>query len=314
MSVPQVALVTGASSGIGEEAALLLLDAGYTVYAVARRTERMHRLAERGVTTLAADLTDDASLVAVVKQIIADTGRIDLLVNNAGYGSFGAVEDVPLDEARRQFEVNVFGLARLIQLVLPHMRAQHSGRIVNVSSVAGKIYEPLGAWYHATKFAVEGLSDSLRIELRPFGIDVVLIEPGPIVTEWNTIARASLLASSTGTPYADEAVAVARVLAAADVPHPNNQPIVVARKILKAATTRRPAARYPVGRGAGSMVRARRLLPERDHRAHVPPLSRSTHLARGLDQPARTRHAGSTCRNTSGPSRWPDPSRRTEPE
>ena len=116
-----------------------------------------------------------------------------MLVNNAGYGSYGAVEDVPIDEARRQFEVNVFGLARLIQLVTPQMRAQGSGRIINISSIGGKFYEPLGAWYHATKFAVEGLSDSLRLELAPFGIDVVIIEPGPIRTEWNTISRDSLV-------------------------------------------------------------------------------------------------------------------------
>ena len=188
----RVALVTGGSSGIGEQTALGLRKAGFEVYAVARRVDRMAALERAGVHTFAMDVTDDASMVAGVERVIGETGRIDVLVNNAGYGSYGAVEDVPIDEARRQFEVNVFGLARLCQLVTPHMRERESGRIINISSIGGKFYEPLGAWYHATKFAVEGFSDSLRVELRPFGIDVVLIEPGPIVTEWNTISRESL--------------------------------------------------------------------------------------------------------------------------
>src|SRR5918992_500416 len=146
----------------------------------------MAGLASYGVHAFAMDVTNDASMVAGVGRVIAEQGRLDVLVNNAGYGSYGAVEDVPIDEARRQFEVNVLGLGRLIQLVVPHMRARRSGRIVNVSSIGGKFYEPLGAWYHATKFAVEGLSDSLRLELAPFGIHVVIVEPGAIVTEWNT--------------------------------------------------------------------------------------------------------------------------------
>ena len=186
-----------------------------------------------------------------------------MLVNNAGYGSYGAVEDVPLDEARRQFEVNVFGLAGLIQLIVPHMRAQGSGRIINISSIGGKIYEPLGGWYHATKFAVEGLSDSLRIELRPFGIDVVLIEPGPILSEWNAIARENMAKTSAGGAYAGQAASMTRVLEAVDASGRSSEPVGVARKIVKAATVSHPRARYPVGRGAGTIVRARRLLPDR---------------------------------------------------
>src|SRR3954470_17639690 len=184
----RVALVTGASSGIGAAAARRLHADGFTVYAVARRVERMKDLTDLGIRVEPVDVTDDASMTALVGTILAEAGRIDVLVNNAGYGSYGALEDVPIDEARRQFEVNVFGLARLTQLVLPQMRSRRSGRIVNISSMGGRIYEPLGSWYHATKFAVEGLSDSLRMELAPFGIQVVVIQPGAIRTEWAAIS------------------------------------------------------------------------------------------------------------------------------
>lgn len=264
----KVALVTGASSGIGEAAATRLIDAGFTVYAGARRLDRMAALASRGAILLPLDLTDDASIVAAVERIRTERGRIDVLLNNAGYGSYGAVEDVPIEEARRQFDVNVFGLARLTQLVTPHMRAQGSagpsgGRIINISSIGGKFYEPFGAWYHATKFAVEGFSDSLRMELKPFGVDVVLIEPGPIITEWNEIARDSLLERSGDTDYATYARRAHRVLTEFDKPGRASRPEAVARKIRKAATTRRPAARYPVGRGARMITSSRDHLPDR---------------------------------------------------
>jgi NAD(P)-dependent dehydrogenase (short-subunit alcohol dehydrogenase family) len=260
---PQVALVTGGSSGIGECTVRELLDAGFVVYTVARRVDRMQALAEAGAQVFAMDVTDDDSMVAGVQRIIDEQGRIDVLVNNAGYGSYGAVEDVPIEEARRQFEVNVFGLARLTQLVTPHMRAQGSGRIINLSSIGAKFYEPFGAWYHATKFAVEGLSDSLRMELKPFGVDVVLIEPGPILTEWNEIARDSLLERSGHTDYGRYAKRAHRVLTEFDKPGRASTPEAVARKIRKAATTRRPAARYPVGRGARIITSSRDHLPDR---------------------------------------------------
>src|SRR6185312_3578889 len=174
----RTAFVTGASAGIGEATVRALLAAGYRVFAGARRLDRMADLAAVGATLIKLDLTDDASIVAAIEAIKSEAGRIDVLVNNAGYGSYGALEDVPLAEGRRQFEVNVFGLARLCQLALPMMRAQKSGKIVNVTSIGGKIWEPLGAWYHATKFAVEGLSDCLRVEVAPFGVDVIVVEPG----------------------------------------------------------------------------------------------------------------------------------------
>ncbi|WP_416954262.1 oxidoreductase [Nocardioides sp. T5] len=258
-----VALVTGGSSGIGESTARALLARGFTVYAVARRVDRMAELQAAGVHTFAMDVTDDASMVAGIDRIVAEQGRIDVLVNNAGYGSYGAVEDVPIEEARRQFEVNVFGLARLVQLVTPHMRAQRSGRIINISSIGGKFYEPFGAWYHATKFAVEGFSDSLRMELRPFGIQVVLIEPGPIRTEWNEIARDSLLERSGDGPYASYARQAHDVMERFDEPSRASTPEEVADKIVKAALAKRPAARYPVGRGARMITTSRDLLPDR---------------------------------------------------
>jgi NAD(P)-dependent dehydrogenase (short-subunit alcohol dehydrogenase family) len=257
----RVALVTGGSSGIGEETARGLVESGFTTYAVARRTDRLAALEPDGVRTFAMDVTDDASMVAGIDRIVGEHGRLDVLVNNAGYGSYGAVEDVSIDEARRQFEVNVFGLARLVQLVTPHMREQGGGRIINISSIGGKFYEPMGAWYHATKFAVEGFSDSLRLELAPFGIDVVIIEPGPIRTEWSTISRDGLVEVSQGGAYEERAARIRDVMERGDGPR-SSGPDVVAKKIVKAATTKHPRARYPVGRGAGSIVLARRLLPD----------------------------------------------------
>jgi short-subunit dehydrogenase len=185
-------------------------------------------------------------------------------VNNAGYGSYGALEDVPMAEARRQFDVNLFALARLTQLVLPHLRALGSGYIVNISSIGGKMYEPLGAWYHATKFAVEGLSDSLRMELAPFGIHVVIIEPGAIRTEWATLAAESQLRVSGRGPYAEQAAVSAAVLDATErLRGRASSPEVVAHAVATAVTARRPKTRYAVGSGARPILVARRLLPDR---------------------------------------------------
>jgi NAD(P)-dependent dehydrogenase (short-subunit alcohol dehydrogenase family) len=223
----------------------------------------MAGLEKDGIRTFHLDVTDDASMTSGVERILREEGRIDVLVNNAGYGSYGALEDVPIEEARRQFEVNVFGLARLTQLVLPHLRAQRSGRIINVSSIGGKFYEPLGAWYHATKFAVEGLSDSLRLELRPFGVHVVIIEPGTIRTEWGGIAADSATARSGGTAYARQAKRLAQVYELADRPGVGASPRVVALAIARAATDRRPRIRYAVPFGAKALLALRRLMTDR---------------------------------------------------
>ncbi len=258
----KVALVTGASSGIGEATVKTLLAAGYTVFAGARRQDRMRGLEQQGAILLALDLTDDASIARAAEQIKATQGRIDVLVNNAGYGSYGSVEDVPMEEARRQFEVNVFGLARLTQLLTPMMREQRSGKIVNVTSIGGKFGEPLGGWYHATKFAVEGLSDCMRMELARFGIDVIVVEPGAIKTEWGSIAIESALKYSGSSAYAELAREKAALFSGADGGFAS-EPSVVAEGILKTIKARKPKTRYAIGGGAGVFMFLVRVLPDR---------------------------------------------------
>ena len=263
MTTNKVALVTGASSGIGEATAIELAKAGFTVYAAARRVERMQHLETLHVRPIAMDVTDDASMQAGVERILSDEGRIDVLVNNAGYGSYGALEDVPTEEARAQMEVNVFGAARLCQLVLPHMRAERAGTIVNITSMGGKITTPLGAWYHATKFALEALSDCLRMEVEPFGIDVVVIEPGGIRTEWSGIAADKVRAVSATGPYAAQGNAVAESLDSDTNRRRSSPPELIGRTVRKAVTARRPKTRYAVGFGAKPLIAAHTLLPDR---------------------------------------------------
>ena len=265
----EVALVTGGSSGIGEATALRLQELGYTTYAAARRVERMEHLTTSGIRPLAMDVTDDESMQSGVEQILAEEGRIDVLVNAAGYGSYGALEDVPLSEARNQVEVNLFGAARLTQLVLPRMRDQRSGTIVNITSMGGKIYTPLGAWYHATKHALEALSDCLRMELKPFGIDVVVIEPGGIRTEWPGIAAEKVRAVSGTGPYAPQGNAVADSLASESTRRRSSPPELIARTIGKAVTARRPKTRYAAGYGAKPMIFLHDVLPDRAFDAFI---------------------------------------------
>ena len=262
-TITRTALVTGASSGIGEETARRLQGLGYTVYGAARRTDRLEKLAAEGVRPLAMDVTDDASMTAGIARIIEETGRIDVLVNNAGYGSYGAIEDVPIDEARRQFEVNLFGLGRLVQLVTPHMRGQKSGTIINISSMGGRLTTPLGGWYHATKYAVEALSDALRMELKPFGIDVVLVEPGGICTEWAGIAADHLEETAEGSAYSDQIRAVAGSMRNESVQRRQSPPAVIANAVEKIVTARKPRTRYAVGFMAKPLITARRVLPDR---------------------------------------------------
>jgi short-subunit dehydrogenase len=259
----EIVLLTGASSGIGFETALLLQQSGYKVYAAARRTDRLKKLESQGISILSIDVTSDVSMQQAVQSIIDREGRIDVLINNAGYGSFGSLEEVPMEEARQQFEVNVFGLARLTQLVIPHMREKQYGKIVNIASVAAHIYQPLGSWYHSTKFAVEGLSDCLRVELKPFGIKVILVEPGPIKSEWSGIAVEHLLQSSGKGPYRFIAQRMATTMTRTYEASYVSGSDAVARVIAKSLKRNNPRARYTAGQGASFMIFARRMLGTR---------------------------------------------------
>lgn len=259
----QVILITGASSGIGYDTALKLATQGHIVYGAARRVERMEPLREKGVIPLRMDVTDEASMAEAVQGILDAQGHIDVLVNNAGYGYLGAIENVSLEEARRQLEVNLFGLARLTQLVLPHMRERRSGRIVNVSSIAGKAVILFGGWYNVSKFAVEAFSDALRMETKPFGIRVSIIEPSGIRTPWGTIAADNLENSSTGTAYEEPALHMAsnfRWAYGSKLLSPASR---VTRSIVRAVNARRPRVRYRPGRGACTVIGLHALLPAR---------------------------------------------------
>jgi short-subunit dehydrogenase len=259
----QVVLITGASAGMGKETAKSLLQAGYIVYGAARRVDKMSDLKSLGAKIIAMDVTDEASMVRGVQEIIHAEGRIDILINNAGFGSYGAIEDVSISDAKYQLDVNLFGLARLTQLVLPHMRKQHSGKIVNVTSIGGKMATPLGGWYHASKFAVEGLSDSLRLEVKPFGIDVIVIEPGGIKTEWADIAMDNLKRVSGNTAYKQLTNVVTDMAAKlTEKTDKNADPSVIAELIQKVIRLKHPKARYARGYMAGIVLFMKRWLSD----------------------------------------------------
>jgi NADP-dependent 3-hydroxy acid dehydrogenase YdfG len=256
-------LITGCSSGIGRAAAERLLARGHPVYATARRPEMIGSLADAGARTLALDVTDEASMTAAVTAVEAEHGAVGTLVNNAGYGLYGPVEEVDLAAARAQFETNVFGLGRMCQLVLPAMRAAGAGRIVNISSMGGRLVYPAGGWYHASKYAVEALSDALRMEVAGFGVSVVLVEPGLTRTEFESVASGGLANGAQGSAYAqlrrraDEVMGQAYRSAAAA------EPSTVADVIVRAVEARRPKTRYLVTAAAKAQVKARRLAGDR---------------------------------------------------
>jgi short-subunit dehydrogenase len=288
-SVP--VLITGCSSGIGRAAAVSLHAAGLTVYATARQVDALEGLVRLGIHTLPLDVTDEASMLAAVTAVEEAAGPVGVLVNNAGYGLYGPVEQVPMDEIRRQFETNFFGLVRLTQLVLPGMRRRSRGRILNVSSMGGRITLPGGAFYHASKYAVEAFSDALRMEVAQFGIDVVLIEPGPVKTPWNEVAAGSLSAATPagsgagpddggpgdggsgpggsagdGDPYAAYKAAVGASFGrtqAGLVGRFGSTSEDIAKVITQAVTARRPRARYLINPVAKSLVAMSQVLPAR---------------------------------------------------
>jgi len=267
MQTSKAVLITGCSTGIGRATAVRLARAGETVYASARRAESIGDLESEGCRVLALDVCDEASMRAAVEGVERREGAVGALVNNAGYGSEGPLEEVPMEEIRRQFETNVFGLIRMTQLVLPGMRRQGSGRIVNLSSMGGRMTLPGGGVYHATKYAVEALSDALRFEVRGFGIDVVVIEPGAIKTEFGATAIAKVdAAAREGSPYAEFREALKQQIRAAyegPMAALGGGPDDVARVIEKAIRARRPRTRYPVTPSAYLLMALRRWLPDR---------------------------------------------------
>jgi NAD(P)-dependent dehydrogenase (short-subunit alcohol dehydrogenase family) len=261
-------LITGCSSGIGRATAQRLAGSGWKVYATARRPETISELRDAGCETLALDVTDEQSMRAAVDAVEQAEGAVGVLVNNAGYSQSGAIETVPLEAVRRQFETNVFGLVRLTQMVLPRMRAQRWGKIVNLGSMGGRLSFPGGGHYHATKHALEAISDALRFELRGFGIDVVLLEPGLITTEFGETATGSMsaVASSEGDPYARFNATVGAVTKGAyDGPMRllGAGPERVAKVIERAITRRSPPARITITPSAKLTIATRRLMPDR---------------------------------------------------
>jgi NAD(P)-dependent dehydrogenase (short-subunit alcohol dehydrogenase family) len=258
-------LITGCSSGIGEATASRLAKAGWTVYATARKVEALDALAAEGCRTLALDVTSEESMTAAVDTVIAESGRIDGLVNNAGYSQSGAVETLDLDDVRRQFETNVFGLVRMCQLVLPTMRAQRSGRIVNISSMGGRLVFPGGGAYHATKYAVEAFSDAMRFEVAGFGIRVVLVEPGLITTIFENAAVASMPDHDDGpyTAFNAQVAKSTKEVYSGPMARLGGGPDAVAKVIEKSLNARRPRIRYTVTPSAKLSLASRKLIGAR---------------------------------------------------
>ncbi len=268
MALPRspAVLVTGCSSGIGRATAERLAARGMRVWASARRLASIADLEARGCRLLALDVTDEASMVAGVRTVEEADGHVGALVNNAGYSQSGAVESLPMDDVRRQFETNVFGLVRMCQLVLPGMRAAGAGRIVNVSSMGGRFSLPGGGAYHATKHAVEALSDALRFEVERFGVDVVVVQPGIIVTRFGEVAAASV-GGAGDDAYGAFNREIGRMTAQTYERGPlrllGGGPERVARVVETALTAERPRTRYPVTASARLLMTQRRLLPDR---------------------------------------------------
>ena len=260
----KVVLITGASSGIGYATAKLLAQEGNKVYAGARRMERMEPLKEFGVVPMYLDVTDEVSAKAMVDAVIAAEGRIDVLFNNAGYGSYGPIEVVPLEEAQRQMDVNVFGVARMCQLVLPYMRQQGSGRIINTSSVGGQVTSYLGGWYHASKYALEALSNAIRMDVSKMGIDVAIIEPAGVTTEWGGITADNLEKCGKGTAYQETTAKIASVYRNMY----SKESFMVdgvdktAKIVSKAVNAKKPKVRYRYGMGK-MMVFMSKFMPAR---------------------------------------------------
>ncbi|MGU5952080.1 oxidoreductase [Klebsiella pneumoniae] len=259
----KTALVTGASSGMGKSIARRLIQDGYQVYVAARNVEKMADLARLGAQLLRMDISVDEQIVSGVNTILAETGGVDVLVNNAGFGLYGPVEEIGIDEARYQFEVNLFGAARLTQLLLPAMRERRSGHIVNITSMGGKMYSILGAWYHATKHALEGWSDCLRLEVAGFGIKVVIVEPGVIETGFGDAASDTIVKRSASGPYGQLVKMVAMSIKKTYGRGTGSSPEVIAEVVSRAVKSSNPRTRYAAGKFAKMLIRMRVWLGDR---------------------------------------------------
>lgn len=261
--VKKTALVTGASSGMGKAIARRLIQDGYQVYVAARNVEKMTDLVSLGAHPLRMDISVDEEIVQSVDAILAETGGVDVLVNNAGFGLYGPVEEIDIDEARYQFEVNLFGAARLTQLLLPAMRTRRSGHIINITSMGGKMYSLLGAWYHATKHALEGWSDCLRLEVAQFGIKVVIVEPGVIETGFGDAASESIVRRSASGPYGHLVKMVAMSIKKTYGQGTGSAPEVIADVVSRAVYSSNPRTRYAAGKFAKMLIRMRVWLGDR---------------------------------------------------
>jgi NADP-dependent 3-hydroxy acid dehydrogenase YdfG len=259
----KVVLITGASSGMGKATAKRLISEGHIVYGAARRIENMQDLIAFGGHSIKMDITKEEDISSTVGQIISEQGRIDVLVNNAGYAAYGSVEDVSMADGRAQMEVNLMGLIAITQRVLPHMRKQRSGNIINISSIGGKVCFPLGAWYHASKFAVEGFSDCLRLEVKDFGINVSVIEPGVIVTEFEDVMTQPMLDRSKGGPYEKYANLVADAQRRVQKTGSKTSPDIIAKLVSKAMNSANPKTRYSGGDYAKLLLFLRKWLSDK---------------------------------------------------
>ncbi len=259
----KVILLTGASAGIGNATAIRLIGEGHIVYGAARRIDKMEGLTKIGGHTIPLDITKQDDIENVVNKIIEEQGRIDVLINNAGYSVYGAIEDVSMEDAKRQFDVNLFGLGYLTQKVLPYMRAQKSGHIINVSSIGGKIYMALGGWYHASKHALEGWSDCLRLETKQFGIKVSIIEPGAIQTEFSNVMNKPMIDRSKDGAYEKLCKAIIEANKGVYDGSPSTSPDIIAKTISRAISSKNPKTRYSAGKMAKPILFMRRWFSDR---------------------------------------------------
>ena len=262
----KVILITGASSGIGKDSALQLIQEGHAVYGAARRVENMQDIQEAGGHAIQMDITNEDQIKAAVAEIINKESRIDVLFNNAGYAVWGAVETVSIEDAKRQFDVNIFGLASITKEVLPHMRKQGGGTIINTSSMGGRVYTPLGAWYHATKHALEGWSDCLRLELKPFNIHVVVIQPGGIATEFGDVMYAPMIERAKDTPYEEITNQIAESTMKMYKKEGYLSPTsVIADVVSEAINSDNPKTRYVAGKFAKPMMFIRKYFGDKNY-------------------------------------------------